>query len=166
MRALSPGQHVVIGLGNVGRAVAEQLVAENALVTVLTRSTPSDAQRVAGATHVTGELLRLRELWRSIPQASVIYNCANPRYYSWAKEWPPLTRAVNAFAQASGAVLATASNLYAYGPAPSPLHEDLPLRATFRNGLARKRSWEETLQLHRKGLLRATEVRASDFICT
>ena len=161
---VSKGQHVVIGLGNVGRSLAEQLVADGADVTVLTRKTANVP--VSGAKHVVGDLANLRELWRKVAQASVIYNCANPPYQHWAREWPHLTRAVNAFAQSAGAVLATASNLYGYGPAESPLKETLPLRATFRNGRARSLSWQETLELHRKGLLRVTEVRGSDYICT
>ncbi len=163
MSATHPKQHVVIGLGNVGRHVAEQLVEENRSVIVLTRSPAT--QPVRGATHVTGSLHDLRGLWRSIPHADVIYNCANPPYAQWSRQWPPLTRAVNAFAQSTGAVLATASNLYGYGAAASPLREDLALRATFRNGRARADSWIETMQLHRKGLLRAVEVRAADFVC-
>jgi len=155
--------HLVIGFGNVGREVARQLINEGQSVTVLTRSQPDFS--VPGAHHATGTLSDLRGLWRSIPRADVIYNCANPSYARWSREWPQLTRAVNAFAQSTGAVLATASNLYGYGKARSPLREDLALRATFRNGIARARSWTETMHLHRKGLVRAVEVRAADFIC-
>ena len=164
MIVLSKGQHVVIGLGNVGRSLAEQLVDEGAEVTVLTRKPVGN--QVPGAKHVVGNLSDLRSLWPKVRQASVVYNCANPPYQHWTKEWPHLTRAVNAFAQSAGAVLATASNLYSYGPAVSPLTENLPLRATFRNGRARLLSWQETLALHRKGLLRVTEVRGADYICT
>lgn len=164
MTVFSKGQHVVIGLGNVGRSLAEQLVSEGAEVTVLTRRAASNP--VSGAKHVVGNLANLRDLWRKIPQASVVYNCANPPYQHWSRDWPHLTRAVNAFAQSANAVLATASNLYGYGPAPSPLTEALPLRATFRNGRVRLMSWQETHELHRKGLLRVTEVRAADYICT
>ncbi len=164
MIVVSKGQHVVIGLGNVGRSLAQQLVADGADVTVLTRAAPQI--RVTGATHVVGNLGNLRELWRKVPQASVIYNCANPPYQHWSREWPHLTRAINAFAQSAGAVLATTSNLYGYGPAESPMKETLPLRATFRNGRARLLSWQETLELHRKGHLRVTEVRGSDYICS
>lgn len=163
MFATSTKVHVVIGLGNVGREVARQLIDEGLTVTVLTRSEPEFTVR--GAQHVTGTLSDLRGLWRIIPRADVIYNCANPPYPRWSREWPQLTRAVNAFAQSTGAVLATASNLYGYGAARSPLREDLALRATFRNGIARASSWTETMHLHRKGLVRAVEVRAADFIC-
>ncbi len=164
MIVFSTGLHVVIGLGNVGRPVAEQLVAEGADVVVLTRKNVS--LPVDGAKHVVGDLYKLRDLWKKIPRASVIYNCANPPYHHWSREWPHLTRAVNAFAQSTGAVLATVSNLYGYGAAVSPLTESLPLRGTFRNARARILSWEETRELDRKGLLRATEVRAADYICT
>lgn len=164
MIVFSTGQHVVIGFGNVGRSVAEQLVAEGADVTVLTRKTVP--RPIEGAKHVVGNLYELRDLWKKIPQASVIYNCANPPYQHWSREWPHLTRAVNAFAQSTGAVLATVSNLYGYGAAASPLTESLPLRGTFRNARARILSWEATRELDRKGLIRATEVRAADYICT
>lgn len=163
MFATSTKVHVVIGLGNVGREVAQQLLDEGLSVTILTRNAPDVA--VLGANHVTGSLSDLRGLWRSIPRADVLYNCANPPYARWSREWPQLTRAANAFAQSTGAVLATVSNLYGYGAARSPLKEDLALRATFRNGIARAGSWTDTMHLHRKGLVRAVEVRAADFIC-
>jgi len=163
MVSTSTKMHVVIGLGNVGREVAQQLLNEGLSVTILTRHTP--AFQVPGAHHATGTLSDLRGLWRTIPRADVIYNCANPPYSRWSREWPPLTRGVNAFAQSTGAVLATVSNLYGYGIARSPLTEDLALRATFRNGITRANSWTETMHLHRKGLIRAVEVRAADFVC-
>jgi len=163
MAATTAPEHVIIGFGNVGRHVARELLDDGHAVTVITRSEPRVPE--TGARHVVGSFADLRALWRQIPEAAVIYNCANPPYQQWSRYWPQLTRAVNAFAQSTGAVLATASNLYGYGPARSPLREDLALRATFRNGRIRADSWGETLQLHRKGLLRAVEVRAADFVC-
>jgi len=163
MSATSEPEHVIIGFGNVGRHVARQLIDDGRAVTIVTRSAPRNPEQ--GARHVVGSLADLRGLWRSIPSADVIYNCANPPYQHWWRHWPFITQAVNAFAQSTGAVIATVSNLYGYGRARSPLREDLALRATFRNGRIRADAWTETLQLHRKGLIRAVEVRAADFVC-
>ena len=49
----------------------------------------------------------------------MIYSCAGPAYPRWVTDWPPLATALLTAAERSGAVLATASNLYGYGPVGS-----------------------------------------------
>jgi hypothetical protein len=51
-----------------------------------------------------------------------------------ATDWPPLASAFLDFAERTGAVLATCSNLYGYGPADGLLVESLPLAATGAQG--------------------------------
>ena len=62
------------------------------------------------------------------------------------------------------AVLVTCSNLYGYGPHKGVLTEDLPLRATWKNGRIRADMWLQVKELHDAGKIRATEVRGSDYI--
>jgi len=93
-----------------------------------------------------------------------IYNCANPAYHRWPTDWPPIARALLNAAERSGAVLATVSNLYGYGPVSGPMTEDLPLNATGPKGRTRAQMWRDALALHDAGSVRATEVRASDYI--
>ena len=87
----------------------------------------------------------------------------NPPYTQWPTAWPPIAKALLAAAEQSGAVLATTSNLYGYGPVDGPIHEDLPLAATGAKGRVRAQVWLDALAAHRAGRVRATEVRPSDF---
>ncbi len=68
------------------------------------------------------------------PDAAVIYNCVNPPYDRWVELWPPMAQAFLDYAERTGAVLATCSNLYGYGPVDVPMTEDLPLAATGDEG--------------------------------
>lgn len=96
--------------------------------------------------------------------AVVLYNCVNPQYHRWAQDWPPMAAAMMAAAEASGAVLATTSNLYGYGPVDRPMTENLPLAATGVKGRMRAQMWRESLAAHKAGRVRAFEVRGSDYI--
>jgi nucleoside-diphosphate-sugar epimerase len=95
--------------------------------------------------------------------AAVVYHCVQPPYTRWPDEFPPLTRAIADAATQAGARLVMADNLYAYGPpAPSPLTEDLPQRASGRKGRLRVQMSEELLALHARGSLEVAIGRASD----
>jgi nucleoside-diphosphate-sugar epimerase len=159
---MSAGLHVVVGAGSVGTALARLLADTGARVRVVTRSgsgpTHPSVERVAGD---AGDGPRLTDLARG---ADVLYNCANPPYHRWATEWPPIAAALLQAAERTGAVLATCSNLYGYGPVTGPLTQDLPLAATGVKGRVRARMWHDALAAHTSGRLRATEVRASDYL--
>jgi nucleoside-diphosphate-sugar epimerase len=67
-------------------------------------------------------------------------------------------------AENSGAVLATASNLYGYGPVDGPITPETPLAATHPKLRIRADMWREALARHDAGRIRATEVRGSDYV--
>ncbi len=92
------------------------------------------------------------------------YNCANPEYHRWLTDWPPLHTALLTAAERTGAVLATTAPLYAYGPGHELITADTPLDATHPKLRIRGQMWLDALTLHRAGRIRATEVRASDYI--
>jgi nucleoside-diphosphate-sugar epimerase len=96
--------------------------------------------------------------------AAALYNCANPPYDQWLTDWPPLATALLTAAERSGAVLATASNLYGYGPVDAPITPSTPLAATHPKLKLRAQMWLDALAAHQAGRIRATEVRASDYI--
>ena len=127
---------------------------------VITRS-PHPAE--AGIEYTATDASDAARLTEAAQGASVIYNCASPPYHRWVQDWPPLMAGVNAAAEAVGAVQVTLSNLYGYGVPDGPMTEDLPLAATGPKGRVRAQVWQQTLDLHRQGRIRAAEVRASDF---
>jgi nucleoside-diphosphate-sugar epimerase len=104
---------------------------------------------------------RLTELAKG---AAALYNCASPQYHQWFTDWPPLHSALMAAAERTGAVLATMSNLYGYGPTEGPMTPRSPIVATHPKLLLRARMWDDMLTAHQAGRIRATEVRASDYI--
>jgi nucleoside-diphosphate-sugar epimerase len=159
---MSAPLHLVVGSGAIGAGVAALLVDRGERVRVVTRSGRGLehplAERVAADATDAEQLARLAD------GAAAIYNCANPPYHRWATDWPPLAAAMLDAATRTGAVLVTMSNLYGYGPCPMPMTEQTPLDATSVKGRVRARMWTDALAAHRAGQVRATEVRASDYL--
>ncbi|GAA3894030.1 NAD-dependent epimerase/dehydratase family protein [Leifsonia kafniensis] len=151
--------HLVVGAGLIGRPVAERLAARGDAVTIATRS----GSPAAGVT--------ARALDASDPDAfshaaagmSTIFLCTNPKYTTWATDWPPIFDAAIAAASASGANLVVMGNLYPYGSPTAPMTEhSLPL-TTEKKGLIRQAGWAKVRAAHERGDIRAVEVRASDY---
>ena len=122
----------------------------------------------ANVTRVAADAREAETMTRLASGAAVIYNGVNPPYHRWPADWPPIAASVLSAAEHSGAVLVTLSNLYGYGPGaygPShPMTEDTPLAATGRKGRVRAQVWLDALAAHQAGRVRATEVRAADFV--
>ena len=155
-------EYVVIGAGTIGSLVAKRLAGGGDTVTMVSRrgGGPGDegirtVAADAGDAAVIGALAK---------GAEAIFNCANPAYHRWTTDWPPIATSLLTVARTSGAVLATLSNLYAYGAPVGPMSPDTPFGAKYEKALVRGRMWTDALQAHDAGLIRATEVRASDFI--
>lgn len=155
--------HVVIGGGTIGGRIARLLASQGKKVVVFTRSGSVSAG--SGIDYRAADATSPQSLLQGAPKAKAVYNCANPPYNTWDRQWPLLSRAVSDYAMQTGADLVICSNLYGYGPHVGVLTEDLPLQATWANGQARARVWEEAKALHDAGRVRVTEVRGSDYLC-
>jgi nucleoside-diphosphate-sugar epimerase len=155
--------HLVVGAGVVGSALANLLAEDGQEVIVVTRSgsgpNHKNIRRVATDASNVSKLLEIS------PQAVAIYNCVNPPYHRWAKEWPPLAESFLKYAEKTGAVLVTCSNLYGYGPVSVAMNESLPLNAPGTNGKVRAQMWLDAKALNDAGKIKATEVRGSDYVC-
>ena len=155
-------EHVIVGAVAVGSASALLLADQGEHVLVVSR-------RGSGPKHPAIELVaadatdaeRLTDLATG---AAALYNCANPLYHRWFTDWPPLARAFLAAAERSGAVLASMSNLYGYGPVDGPITHKTPLAATHPKLRLRAQMWHDQLAAQEAGRIRTTEVRASDYI--
>lgn len=156
-------QHVIVGAGPIGSALARRLADRDGSVTVVTRS--GSGPDHPAVTRVSADAADADLLAGLADGAATLTNCANPgTYQQWEREWPPLAAALLAAAERSGAVLCTMSNLYGYGPVDIPLTTDLPLAATGHKGRLRARMWQDALAAHEAGRIRAVEVRAADYI--
>src|ERR1700723_780734 len=155
-------EHVIVGAGAVGSAAALLLAHRGEHVRMVSR-------RGSGPEHPAIELVaadatdaeRLTELATG---AAALYNCASPLYHQWFTDWPPLARAFLAAAERSGAVLASMSNLYGYGPVDGPLSHKTPLPATHPKPRLGAQMWADRLAAREPGRIRTPEARASDYI--
>ena len=157
-------KHVVVGAGPVGIATARHLVGAGVEQVVLV-SRSGAGEDVAGVTRLALDVADAAALARVAEGASALYNCINPPSYDvWPTYWPPVAAAFLAAAESSGAVLVTASCLYAYGEVDRPMVEGMPDTADGAKGRVRARMWANALAAHEAGRLRAVEVRGSDYL--
>jgi nucleoside-diphosphate-sugar epimerase len=155
-------EHVIVGAGAVGSATALVLAERGEHVRLISR-------RGTGPGHpaiecVAADATDAERLTELATGAAALYNCASPQYHQWFSDWPPLAAALLTAAERTGAVLATMSNLYGYGPVDGPITQKTALAATHPKLRLRAEMWQDALAAHHAGRIRATEVRASDYI--
>ena len=155
-------KHLIVGAGHVGTATALLLAERGEEAVIVTRSGSGPTH--PAITRTTADASSSARMAELATGAVTIYNCANPAYHRWPTDWPPIAHALIDAAERSGAVLATVSNLYGYGPVSGPMTEDLPLGAKGHKGRTRADMWGDALAAHEAGRVRVTEVRASDYI--
>jgi nucleoside-diphosphate-sugar epimerase len=153
---------VIVGVGATGRAVAKALRGREAEVILVSRS--GGGADLPGTQVARGDAADAHVMAQVAAGATAIFNCANPPYDKWLTDWPPVAASLLEAATRSGAVLTTLSNLYAYGPPTAPMTPHDPLVSTLPKAQVRATMWRDALAAHERGDLRATEVRASDFI--
>lgn len=154
--------YVIVGAGPVGTATAELLAERGEHVRVVTRSGGGPDR--PGVERVRADATDADRLTALIDGAKAVFNCANPQYHRWLTDWPPLASALLTAAERSGAPLVIMDNLYGHGPVDGPITASTPLAATHPKLRLRADMWRDALAAHEAGRLRATEVRASDFI--
>ena len=153
-------QHVIVGAGPVGSALAHELLARGHEVRVITRS----GTGIEGTERLVADASDAARLTEVTSDAAAIYNCVNPPYHRWPQTWPAISDALIAATQASGAVLGVTGNLYGYGRVDGPITEQTPLAATGAKGRVRNRMWADALAAHEAGRIRMFEVRGGDYL--
>lgn len=153
--------HVIVGAGVLGKATALELSQRGHHVRVLSRSGGEPGG--SAIERLAIDALDTAGLVAAVQGAAALYNCANPPYDRWTRDWPPLAASLLETAERTGAVLVTMSNLYGYGLTDHPLTERDPLAATGHKGRIRAAMWVDALAAHDAGRVRVTEARASDY---
>lgn len=154
--------HVVLGTGQVGRALAAHLAGLGLAVRAVSRHRPPGLTdgidwRAADASAPDAAIAAAQG-------AAVVYQCLNAPYTQWPERFPPLQRGVLTAAERTGALLVSLENLYGYGPTGGkPMTEDLPLAATTVKGRTRAAMTRELLAAAGAGRVRTAIGRASDF---
>ena len=155
--------HVVLGTGAIGRAIAEELVKRGESVRMVNRSrkmdeVPNEVEVIASDLY---DPAKVKEVTRG---AKVVYQSAQPAYTEWAEKFPPLQKSIIDGLTGSGAKLVIVENLYMYGDAKGmPLIEDMPHNAHTRKGQTRSEMSNAAFAAHLEGKLCVTAGRGSDF---
>ena len=162
--APSVSRHVILGTGQLGLAVMDELVAQGKPVTLVNRSGKVREPLPAGVQLVQADLTDPAAVTRAVRGAEVVFHIAQPPYDRWPEEFSPLTQAIVAGVAPTGAKLVFGDNLYMYGPTGGkPIHEGLPYAATGRKGATRAKMATSLLEAHKAGKLRVAIGRGSDF---
>ena len=154
--------HVVFGTGQVGKALAVQLLSLGLPVRAVSKSRP--ASLAEGVDWRAADATDPEAAADAAKGAAVIYQCLNAPYTEWPKLFPPLQRGVLGAAERTAALFVTLENVYAYGPTHGkPMTENLPLAATTAKGRTRATMTRELLAAADAGRVRIAIGRASDF---
>jgi nucleoside-diphosphate-sugar epimerase len=160
---MSTARHVVFGAGQVGSLLAERLLARGHEVRVAKRSSGGIPP---GAEAMPGDAADPVFCMAAAEGAATVYHCLNPPYSTklWAEFVPRyMTNLIEASARA-GARLVVLDNLYMLGkPNGRPLGADTPMNPCSRKGEIRAKAAQLLFDAHRRGDVRATAGRASDF---
>ncbi len=157
-------KHVILGTGQLGLAIMDELVAAGKPVKLVNRSGRINEPLPAGVILETADAAHPDDVARVTAGADVVFFCVQPAYHQWPEKFPPLASSIIEGVSRSGARLVFGDNLYMYGPtAGQPLHEGLPYAAKTRKGKARAQVANLLLAAHEAGKLHVTIGRASDF---
>ena len=155
--------HIVLGTGAIGRAIAEELAKRGESVRIVNRSgkmeeCPAGVELVATDLYDPG---KVREVTQG---AKVVYQSAQPEYFRWPEKFPSLQKSIIDGLSGGSAKLVLVENLYMYGEKNGePMTEDMPHNAHTRKGRTRSEMSKAAFDAHRAGKLRVTAGRGSDF---
>lgn len=157
-------KHVILGTGQLGLAIMDELIADGQPVKLVNRSGRMNEPLPAGVVLETADATNLDEIARVTQGAEIVFFCMQPAYHQWPEQFPPLAANVIASVSRSGARLVFGDNLYMYGSTNGrSRHENLPYAAETRKGRARAQVANMLLSAHEAGKLQVTIGRASDF---
>ncbi|HKD08306.1 MAG TPA: NAD-dependent epimerase/dehydratase family protein [Bryobacteraceae bacterium] len=154
--------HVIFGGGQVGQPLARILRERGLRVRMARRS----AGAPDGVEQMSGDATDRSFCVEAAGGASTVYHCMNPPYSAqvWGEMIPKYIENLIAAAGSAGARLVVLESVYMLGRTGGrPMTEDTPMNPCSRKGEIRAREAERLFDAHRRGEVRATAGRASDF---
>ena len=155
--------HVVLGTGAIGRAVAEELIKRGESVRMVNRSGKMD-EVPAGVEVVASDLcdsVKVREVTRG---AKVVYQASQPPYDEWPEKFPSLQKSIVDGLTGNGAKLVLIENVYMYGDTHGkPMTEETLYLAHTRKGRVRGEISRAAFAAHKEGRVRVTAARGGNF---
>lgn len=153
--------HVVVGAAGVtGRLVVRHLLAAGCRVRAVTRDgRPVGEDR---ADPVAADAADPVALAAAAAGAVALHHCAMPPLTRWRPDFPPLTDAVIAAGEATGARVVYADDTWMYGRVAGPMTPDLPYRPVSAPGVLRAWLAERFEHAAAAGRIRLSVVRAGE----
>ena len=155
--------HIILGTGAIGRALAEELVSRGESVRMVNRSGHMD-EVPAGVEVAASDLddpAKVRDVTRG---AKVVYQSAQPEYFNWPQKFPALQKSIIDGLTGSGVKLVLVENVYMYGDTDGkPMTEDAAYHAHTRKGRVRAEISTAAFEAHKHGQLRVTAARGGNF---
>ena len=153
--------HVVVGAAGVtGRLVVRHLSAAGCRVRAITRNGRSVGDPTAELAAV--DAADPIALAAATTGAVAIHHCAMPPISRWRRDFPPLTDAVIAAGEATGARVVYADDTWMYGKVSGPMTPDLPYRPVSAHGVLRAWLAERFDHAAAAGRIRLSVVRAGE----
>ena len=164
MNTATQTKHVILGTGQLGLAIMDELVTAGQTVRLVNRSGQVSEPLPDSVTLETADCNNPDAVAEVTAGAEIVFFCVQPAYHQWPEKFPPLAGSVIEGVSRSGAKLVFGDNLYMYGSTNGrPIHDDLPYAAETRKGQARAEVARLMLDAHQTGRLQVTIGRASDF---
>ncbi|MBP7998056.1 MAG: NAD-dependent epimerase/dehydratase family protein [Chloroflexi bacterium] len=164
MTQLAIPQHVILGTGQLGLAIMDELVAQGLPVRLVNRRGRAPEPLPPSVEIVAGDVTNPADVARLCTGAKTVFLCAQPSYTEWPEKFPPLIQGVIQGLSGLGVKLVFGDNLYMYGSTHGqPLHEGLPYAATGHKGRTRAQIATQLLDAHRQNRVPVVIGRASDF---
>ncbi|HEY3473305.1 MAG TPA: NAD-dependent epimerase/dehydratase family protein, partial [Anaerolineales bacterium] len=155
--------HVILGTGAIGRAVADRLVAQGEAVRMVNRSGKM-SEVPAGVELLASDLYdptNVREVTRG---AKVVYQASQPSYPEWVEKFPLLQKSIIDGLTGSDAKLVIVENVCMYGDIHGkPMTEETPHNAHTRKGRVRGGISKAAFAAHKEGRVRVTSARGGNF---
>lgn len=156
-------KNLVIGYGNVGRLVAQELVNAGEQVTIGRHAVVGETE---GLNSVGIDLLDPTSVTQAVSGHDVVFVTTGLPYKRslWFAQWPPIIDNVIAACKQANAKLVFIDNIYLYGPAPlhNPITEDHPRSPISEKGKLRLQLVQKLETAMREGL-NVLIVRCADF---
>ncbi len=155
--------HVVLGTGTIGSTLANYLATDGHTVRAVNRSGARGALDPA-VSLTSGDITNPVFAASALAGADVVYQVTQPAYHRWAGEFPALQDAVLNAAEAAGASVVLADNLYCYGDPGTTITEATPEIPASTKGEIRKAMSDDALARHAAGRVRVALSRPSNYV--
>src|SRR6187402_1461170 len=154
----------IIGAGTIGTTLAAEFASRDIESRVISRGEPHN-ELPASVGHVKADARDAGALAAALAGASTVLNTSQPAYHRWGQEFAALQASVLTAAEAVGAKLVLADNLYPYGAGDGgTITDNTPEAPNSTKGELRKTMAADALAAHRSGRVQVALTRPSNYV--